>query len=580
MSDLKIKVSAELDTPSLKSIEQKLKGTKLEAQLSIDDAKATEAISKLKASLEKGYTLKLNTKNLDSISSKLQKAFDKSYTVKVDTKNIQKQISDAIKNATGVSANISKSAKASTNANVNSQVEKINAQKQKELEVLAAKNEAAQIQKQNQLEIINSKAQASINVAREKQQIQIENEQRKKAEAQAAAIAKQQAAQAQQIVKQQQQYQKRVSNLQTNVLSGNYDVSFAKMNAKVRTYTGMDLDAEVADSLERAKGHLKEFEDNYQIILKSIKDGKITLDDEAFVSCINNMENAAKKFGNQMSIVSADMSGYIDTNKAIASSNKMLSWLNENTKAAKKYGDTIRQLAESMKGATTKSEYSKYLSEFNEITSRAKKEDLTGKTAWGEIKRGFQQIGQFVGTYGVWQQAVDGLRDMLNNVREIDSAMTSLYKVTDETDAKYEQFLTNASKHAQELGRSISGYIEQAADWAKLGFSIDESEELAKSSSIYANVGEVDDATAVSDMITAMKSFSIQASDSMSIIDSFNALGNQFAVSSADLGEGLSNAASSLALAGNDINQSLAMITGMSEIDIVSIYSNVYALCA
>lgn len=41
---------------------------------------------------------------------------------------------------------------------------------------------------------------------------------------------------------------------------------------------------------------------------------------------------------------------------------------------------------------------------------------------------------------------------------------------------------------------------------------------------------------------------------------------NNFATSSADLGEGLSNSASSLATAGNDLGHSLAMLTGMSEI--------------
>ena len=41
---------------------------------------------------------------------------------------------------------------------------------------------------------------------------------------------------------------------------------------------------------------------------------------------------------------------------------------------------------------------------------------------------------------------------------------------------------------------------------------------------------------------------------------------NEFATTSADIGEGLSNSASSLATAGNDFDQSVAMITGMSEI--------------
>ena len=104
---------------------------------------------------------------------------------------------------------------------------------------------------------------------------------------------------------------------------------------------------------------------------------------------------------------------------------------------------------------------------------------------------------------------------------------------------------------------------------------------MSNLSSIYQNVGEVDSSTAVSDMVTAMKAFNIEASNAVTIIDQLNALGNNFATSSADLGTGLTNSASAMATAGDDIQHTLAMLTGGAEINnIVSIYSNVYALCA
>ena len=42
------------------------------------------------------------------------------------------------------------------------------------------------------------------------------------------------------------------------------------------------------------------------------------------------------------------------------------------------------------------------------------------------------------------------------------------------------------------------------------------------------NVGEVDDATAVSDMVTAMKAFNIEASDAITIVDALNTLGKVY----------------------------------------------------
>ena len=155
---------------------------------------------------------------------------------------------------------------------------------------------------------------------------------------------------------------------------------------------------------------------------------------------------------------------------------------------------------------------------------------------------------------------------MYQEVLAIDTAMTSLKKVTDETDSTYQNFLSNAAVSAQELGRSISSLVDQTATWAKLGYSLSESEDLAKLSSIYANVAEVDDATAVSDMVTAMKAFNIEAENAINIVDPLNELGNRFATDAASLGEGLSKSASAMNTAGTDMYETLAMLTGGAEI--------------
>ena len=180
-----------------------------------------------------------------------------------------------------------------------------------------------------------------------------------------------------------------------------------------------------------------------------------------------------------------------------------------------------------------------------------------------------ENIGKFSNWFfigGGVASAVRSARQIYQNVYELDTAMTSLYKVTDETDTRYNQFLKNSSANAKELGRTISSLVTQTSEWAKLGFSLSESEQLSKISSIYSNVGEVDDKTAVSDMVTAMKAFNIQASDSIKIIDIYNKLGNEFAVTSAGIGQGVKNSASALALQGNSLEQVVAMLTGGGEI--------------
>jgi TP901 family phage tail tape measure protein len=136
---------------------------------------------------------------------------------------------------------------------------------------------------------------------------------------------------------------------------------------------------------------------------------------------------------------------------------------------------------------------------------QARETNKIGFSFGDKIKNQASKFTEWIGITAVVMKGVQTAKDMGQAVYDIDTAMTSLYKVTDETDAKYNQFLTSACNNAKELGRSVSSLVEQTATWAKLGYSLDQSSELAKVSSIYANVGEVDDETAVSDLVTAMK---------------------------------------------------------------------------
>lgn len=280
----------------------------------------------------------------------------------------------------------------------------------------------------------------------------------------------------------------------------------------------------------------------------------------------NNVLTVTK---NELSVLSSEQSKFVSETSRLSKAESWQKWLDNNTKATKKYGKEIKELIEKMKNLDeqmTKSESNDLTAKMKGIRINARNNGLLGNTTFDKLKTAWQKFGGWSIATGSLMGAVNQIKQIPKAVYEIDTAMTDLYKVTDETNSKYEDFLKNAKSTAKELGRDVSSTINQTAEWAKLGYSIDDSAELAKNSSIYSNVGEVDDSTAVSDMVTAMKAFNIEAKNSIQIVDKLNILGNEFATSSADLGTGLKNSASALALAGNDINKTLAMLTGGTEI--------------
>ena len=157
-------------------------------------------------------------------------------------------------------------------------------------------------------------------------------------------------------------------------------------------------------------------------------------------------------------------------------------------------------------------------------------------------------------------------KQMVHEVYEIDTAMTNLYKTTDETSERYNNFFKNTCENAVKLGSSISSLVQQTTIWSKLGYSMNEAEKLAQISSLYSNISKVDNSTAIAHITTAMEAFDIEASKAMTIVDKLNTLGNKYAISANDLGAVLTASASTLASAGNDMDESLALITTMTQI--------------
>lgn len=255
-------------------------------------------------------------------------------------------------------------------------------------------------------------------------------------------------------------------------------------------------------------------------------------------------------------------------NRRITFIKQLNDYLSKNTAMASRSKEEIQGLINTLESADdmTRGSLDNLKQQFQNLDSQLRSTGKLGLSWTDKFKQAIEKFGGWALATGSVMELWNQLRRIPEEVYKIDTAMTNLYKVTDETDWKYNQFLDNASQKAQDIGRSVSSLVDQSADWAKLGFSIDEASKLAETSSIYANVGEVDDATAVADLVTAMKSFNIEASDSITIVDSLNKLGNEFATDAKSLGEGLRTSASALNLAGNDINQSLAMLTGGTEI--------------
>lgn len=85
---------------------------------------------------------------------------------------------------------------------------------------------------------------------------------------------------------------------------------------------------------------------------------------------------------------------------------------------------------------------------------------------------------------------------------------------------------------------------------------------------MYKNVGDgIEDVSQASEsIISTMKAFGIEAENAISIVDKFNEVGNNFAISSEGVGEALRRSASALAAGNNTLDESIALITAANSV--------------
>ena len=210
--------------------------------------------------------------------------------------------------------------------------------------------------------------------------------------------------------------------------------------------------------------------------------------------------------------------------------------------------------------------YNRLNKEFQKLRLEINKADKAGQSFFGKLKDQATKFASWMTLTGIIAGAWRNLQKMVTEVIELDSAMSNLKKVTDETDIAYSKFLQNSIQQARELKMDLSDLVDQTAEWAKKGYNLNESSILSKASGVYSVVGEVDNATAVQDLTTVMKSYNMTVEEAMDIVDKFNNISNNYSVTASNIGEILSNSISSLSIAGNSLDEAIAMGTTISEI--------------
>lgn len=214
----------------------------------------------------------------------------------------------------------------------------------------------------------------------------------------------------------------------------------------------------------------------------------------------------------------------------LATRQKLSSFLTSNTRmmGTDGYGQVSSMLNELKSGGTVT------VGRLNEIDSALARVNQSAVVAGKTGNSLATTFASALGKFGTWALVTNvlmtgskAMHQLVTNVRELDAAMTELRKVTDETESTYDTFFDNAADRARNVGATMTDTITATADFARLGYSVDDASKLADAALVYKNVGDdISDITTASQSITStMQAFGVEADDVMSIVDKFNEVG-------------------------------------------------------
>ena len=297
-----------------------------------------------------------------------------------------------------------------------------------------------------------------------------------------------------QALKEQEKKDSYVENVSRNLGNKSYDANLAAQQNKLNSYYAG------TQEYKNASKSFKEYEKNVQDLQKlhtQYQAKPTTANQDAIIQQNEKVIQSYEKLNNEMKILNSTQTKALNPGEGSIQANKIRTYLENNTKAAKDYGDVLEDIAKKSESATTKGELQGANQDFKKIQSEISARGLTGNSMFSEVKRGFSQISQFVGTYGILQSGMNKAQEMVQNTYDVDSAMTQLQMATSVSNDKAKDLMKTYSDMGHQLKATGTDVAASSTEWMKQGQSVEKSNKLAESSIKLSKVGDLtsEDAT-------------------------------------------------------------------------------------
>lgn len=242
---------------------------------------------------------------------------------------------------------------------------------------------------------------------------------------------------------------------------------------------------------------------------------------------IQNLDKYEKKIKDTIATVtnmSASEKGYnfVSGQKELDKIHKLL---NENSKMYSEAKAKIKAYYAEIESGNPSMSLDRIHGEIMKIYNAEVEAGRAGRSFFDTLKNsGFHQIAaQMAGMVGVYDVINLG-KEGFNVVRELNTALTEMRKVSDETVQSLKDYQATTFDTADAVGTTAKQIQNSTADWMRLGESMNQAAESAKTANVLLNVSEFDNIEDATKSLVAMGQ-AYKDLDKMTIVDKLNEVG-------------------------------------------------------
>ena len=335
-----------------------------------------------------------------------------------------------------------------------------------------------------------------------------------------------------------------------------------------------DLYVQIGANVKVDKNTKTQLQNRIQELQKAISELEVNLK-VSKVKAVGEVDSVRKEIQAKASKVPVDFNIEIKRSKVIADIEylgKRFSKLFTNVAAEQKYENILT----SAYSISDENQLRSVRNQIAEFTSELKANGLASQSLGDKWRGLVEKSKNLFSATGIVTTVFTQVKQAVSTFLQLDTAMTNLYKVTDDITSRdqFSGLLTKWNKLAQNLAVTTESLINSTAEWSKIGFNLDLSEQLAQITAIFEKTAEISTEKASSTLISVAQAFTeigdLGENDYVARVEAIgnriNAVGNQYSVSSEGIADGLQNASAALKAAGNDLDETIALITAANKI--------------